>query len=74
MTEDGSQLRGITPPNVGSRKGVGHRGRASVGAVLFCKGDQPECLELYTFGNEYWNGVYEGFAIEENPLPGVCSL
>lgn len=35
-----------------------------MGAVLFCKGDQPECLEIYTYGDDHWDGVYEGFSIE----------
>ena len=34
-----------------------------MGAVLFCTGDQPECLEVYTYGDEHWDGVYEGFSI-----------
>lgn len=36
-----------------------------MGAVLFCKGDQPACLEIYTYGEEHWDGFYEGFSIEE---------
>ena len=35
-----------------------------MGAVLFCKGDQPECLELYTYGDDHWDGVHEGFSIQ----------
>jgi hypothetical protein len=34
-----------------------------MGAILFCRGDQPKCLETYTFGNVLWDGVFEGFAI-----------
>ena len=37
---------------------------SGLGAVLFCKGDQPECLEVYTYGDEQWDGVYIGFTIE----------
>lgn len=37
-----------------------------MGAVLFCRGDRPECLEVYTFGNEHWDGVYDGYSIEES--------
>ena len=36
-----------------------------MGALLFCKGDQPACREIYTYGNEHWDGVYVGFTIEE---------
>jgi len=36
-----------------------------LGAVMFLNGDQPECLEVYTFGVELWDGVYDGFSIEE---------
>ena len=35
-----------------------------MGAILFCRGDQPECLEVYTYGNDHWDGVYDGFSIE----------
>src|SRR5262245_50013108 len=35
-----------------------------MGAVLFCSGWQPECLEIYTYGEERWDGVYNGFSIE----------
>lgn len=34
-----------------------------MGAVLFCKGDQPECLEIYTY-DDHWDGAYDGFTIE----------
>jgi len=36
-----------------------------MGAVLFCKGDEPSCLEVYTYGDNHWDGVYDGFTIEE---------
>lgn len=36
-----------------------------LGAVLFCKGLQPECLEVYTYGDQHWDGVYDGFSIEQ---------
>lgn len=36
-----------------------------MGAVLFCRGARPECLETYTFGDTLWDGVFEGFAIKE---------
>jgi hypothetical protein len=38
-----------------------------LGAVLFCRGDHPICLELYTFGDEDWDGVYEGYSITQTP-------
>jgi hypothetical protein len=38
-----------------------------LGAVLFCRGDHPICLELYTFGDEYWDGVYEGYSMTQTP-------
>ena len=37
-----------------------------MGAVLFCENNKPKCLETYTFGEELWVGVYEGFSIKEN--------
>ena len=36
-----------------------------MGAVLFCKGHQPECLEIHTYGEDHWDGVYDGFSIEQ---------
>src|SRR4051812_3525581 len=36
-----------------------------MGAVLFCTAGVPHCLEGYTYGNERWDGVYDGFAIEQ---------
>lgn len=35
-----------------------------MGAVLFCKGGRPQCLEVFTYGNDRWDGVYDGFVIE----------
>jgi hypothetical protein len=35
-----------------------------MGAVLFCKGNQLDCLEVYINGDAHWDGIYEGFAIE----------
>jgi hypothetical protein len=37
-----------------------------LGAVLFCENGNPTCLEICTFGNDYWDGVYSGFSIEKN--------
>jgi hypothetical protein len=36
-----------------------------MGAVLFFRKGQPACLEVYTFGGEHWDGVHEGFSIEQ---------
>jgi len=36
-----------------------------MGAVLFCKGDWPRCLEVFTYGDGHWEGAYDGFAIEQ---------
>ena len=38
---------------------------SGLGAVLFCQGDRPTCLELYAFGDEHWDGVHDGFRLEE---------
>jgi hypothetical protein len=35
----------------------------AMGAVLFCKGDRPTCLEVFTYGDDHWEGVYDGFSI-----------
>ena len=35
-----------------------------MGAVLFCKGGRPQCLEVFTYGDDRWDGVYDRFEIE----------
>ena len=37
-----------------------------MGAVLWCRASQPSCLELFTYGNEKWDGSYDGFYFDEN--------
>jgi hypothetical protein len=34
-----------------------------MGATLHMLGYEPECLEVYTFGTEAWDGTIEGFSI-----------
>jgi hypothetical protein len=34
-----------------------------MGAVLFCQGGRPECLEIVTFGDATWDGLFDGFSI-----------
>jgi hypothetical protein len=36
-----------------------------MGAVLFCKGDRPNCLEVFTYGDDHRDCVYDGFTIEQ---------
>ena len=36
-----------------------------MGAVLHCRGALPKCLELFTYGDDPWDGTYEGFMFEE---------
>lgn len=36
-----------------------------MGAVLSLKGNDPKCLEVYTFRTEAWEGQHEGLSIEE---------
>jgi hypothetical protein len=43
--------------------------QSGMGAVLFWQGDQPKCLETYTFGAELWDGVFEGFHIQKATEP-----
>ena len=37
-----------------------------IGAVVWCQGCQPEHLELFTYGDDLWDGTYEGFYFEES--------
>ncbi len=34
-----------------------------MGAVLFCRGGSPRCLEIYSYGDDLWEGVYDGFTV-----------
>jgi hypothetical protein len=36
-----------------------------LGAVLFRKGGKPQCLEVFSYGDDPWEGVYDGFEIEQ---------
>ena len=36
-----------------------------MGAILFCRGGRPKCLETYTHGSDLWDGVFDGFVIKE---------
>jgi hypothetical protein len=38
-----------------------------LGAVLFCRGDHPISLELFTYGDQFWDGVSDGYAIIQPP-------
>jgi hypothetical protein len=37
-----------------------------LGAVLFCRGGHPECLEVFSFG-EPWDGTFDGFSLGSVP-------
>ncbi len=36
-----------------------------MGAILYCRGKLPKCLEIFTYGDS-WDGTYEGFTLEAN--------
>ena len=36
-----------------------------MGAVLHCRARRPKCLELFTYGDDIWDGTFEGFMFEE---------
>ncbi|MEM8501469.1 MAG: hypothetical protein AAF542_25900 [Pseudomonadota bacterium] len=38
-----------------------------LGAMLMTNGAAPECLEVFTHGDDLWNGRFEEFSIEDNP-------
>jgi hypothetical protein len=37
-----------------------------LGAHLVLRGGIPECLEIYTFGSDHWDGTYETFSLPED--------
>ena len=34
-----------------------------LGATLYCRGDELQCLEIFTYGDDSWNGAFEGFSV-----------
>lgn len=36
-----------------------------LGAMLSCEDGRPKCLEMFTYGNEHWDGLYDGFSLED---------
>jgi hypothetical protein len=36
-----------------------------LGAVLFCRGGAPECLEVFAYGDEQWDGACDGFMLTD---------
>lgn len=42
-----------------------------MGAVLFCKGSRPRCLEIFVYGDDPWEGIYDGFEIEKTKGQGT---
>jgi len=36
---------------------------SGLGAMLFCKNGVPNILEIYTYGDEHWDGIFDGFQI-----------
>jgi hypothetical protein len=38
------------------------RVRNGLGSILFLKHELPLCLEIYAYGEDLWDGCYDGFA------------
>jgi hypothetical protein len=38
-----------------------------MGAVLLLAGGRPKCLETFAYGDDHWDGVFEGFSIVTGP-------
>jgi hypothetical protein len=36
---------------------------SGMGAVLYCRGAQLQCIETFTYGDDSWNGASEGFSV-----------
>jgi hypothetical protein len=37
--------------------------RNGMGAVLMCRDGCPEILETFTYGDDHWDGTFDGFSI-----------
>ena len=35
-----------------------------MGAVLFCERGKPKTLEVFTYGEQHWDGEHEGFVVQ----------
>lgn len=42
---------------------------SGMGAVLFCRGQRPSCLETFTYGDDFWTGAFEGFSVGRASTP-----
>ena len=40
-----------------------------LGAILFCEYGKPKMLEIHTYGDEHWEGDFEGFSINRTINP-----
>ena len=38
---------------------------SGLGGALFCEDGKPKMLELFTYGDEKWDGTFQGFNIEK---------
>lgn len=54
----------------GERESVGLKAPIAVpgvpngmGAVLYCHGQLPACLETFTYRDDFWTGASEGFSV-----------
>lgn len=34
-----------------------------LGAIVYCCGEQLQCLETFTYGDDSWTGAFEGFSV-----------
>ena len=68
----GCFTRFLCSEDAGPRREVGLRTEIRVpglehglGAVLYMRGARPEELELFAYGDERWDGVHDGFSIDD---------
>lgn len=59
-----------SPPGAEGRSQVGLERLIEVpgvpnglGAVLWLRGDMPQCLEIYTYGEDSWDGSFAGYKL-----------
>ena len=34
-----------------------------MGAILFCGKGKPKCLEIFAYGEGFWDGLHDGFSL-----------
>jgi hypothetical protein len=62
ITEGTAQKSMLDMPGLIQVAGVAY----GMGAILWMRGGRPECLEIYTYGPDNWDGTCESFSLQSD--------